>query len=320
MKSKVHTSLSVAAACGLLFSSTSHGQVLFQSNLDSAAGWNVVQEPSPSSLATFGYDYSILGIPPSPNGGGTTLGLRLAANANTSVQAITAATVDTFSGQFRVTFDFWGNTIGPLPAGGTGSTEHLGGGVGFSGVLPRKGASALTSIEGGVGSASSIRDWRLDIDAAAQPLGNGYYNPLITSLDVNGTTSADPNFFFTGPFPGQPAPPVQGTSGTALNGTIAFGWHTMTIEADSLAGTAKFTIDSTYLGTLDQSLTIVDVAGSGSLTLLDAFTSVSSADLTTDLVFALFDNYKVEFIPEPSTAALIAASPILWLRRRRKKS
>ena len=93
----------------------------------------------------------------------------------------------------------------------------------------------------------------------------------------------------------------------------------MTIEADSLAGTAKFTIDSTYLGTLDQSLTIVDIEGAGSLTLLDAFTSVSSGDLTTDLVFAVFDNYKVEVIPEPSIGALIAASPILWLRRRRRE-
>ena len=180
-----------ATLCGLIFTTVAaHSQILFQSNLDTNTGWTVLQEAVPSSLANFGFDYSALGIPPSPNGGGTTFGLRLAANANSTIQAITAATTATFSGQFRVTFDFWGNTNGPLPGGGTGSTEHVGGGVGFSGTAPRKGASMLTSIEGGVGSTGL--DWRLDKDAAAQPLSSGFYNPAITSLDVNGTTSAIP--------------------------------------------------------------------------------------------------------------------------------
>lgn len=212
-----------------------------------------------------------------------------------------------------MTFDFWGNTNGPLPAGGTGSTEYLGGGVGFSGTAPRKGAGALTTMEGGAAT-----DWRLDIDAQSQGLAPGYYNPLISSLNVNSTTSADPNSFFTGPFPGQQAPAIQGTSGTALNGTIAFGWHTMTILADTVAGTAEFTIDSTLLGTLDQRATPVSIEGAGSLTLLDSFTSVSDADLPSDLVFAVFDNYKVEVVPEPTVASLLALSAFTFLRRRRK--
>jgi hypothetical protein len=314
MSTKTQTLVRVATMFGLLIPVSSTAQILFQSNLDSNTGWIVLQEPSPSSLATFGYDYSALGIPPSPNGGGSTLGLRLAANANGTIQAITAATTASFSGQFRVTFDFWGNTVGPLPGGGTGSTEHLGGGVGFSGTAPRKGASALTTIEGNAAS----RDWRLDIDGTSQVLATGYYNPLITSLEINATTSADPNFFFTAPFPGQQAPPAQGDSGIAFNGTIAFGWHTMKILADTVAGTAEFTIDSTYLGTLDQRGTPVSIEGSGSLTLLDSFVSVSSGDLTTDLVFAVFDNYKVEVVPEPTVAAILGLSALTVLRRRRR--
>jgi hypothetical protein len=166
------------------------------------------------------------------------------------------ATAATFSGQFRVTFDFWGNTN----LGGTGSTELLGGGVGFSGSAPRKGASFLTSIEGGVGGTNPL-DWRLDKDATGQTLSTGFYNPAITSLSIDATSSANPSFFFTGPFPGQSAPAIQGTTGTALNGTIAFGWHTVTILADSNAGTAQFTVDSTYLGTLNQSLGALSIAG-----------------------------------------------------------
>ena len=106
--------------------------------------------------------------------------------------------------------------------------------------------------------------------------------------------------------------------GAALNGTIAFGWHTMTIVADAFTGTAEFTIDSTYIGTLDQRSTPVSIEGSGSLTLLDSFLSVSNSDLTQDLVFAVFDNYKVEAIPEPNIASLLALSVFPLLRRRRR--
>ena len=302
----------------LLSPSASTGAIVFESDLDTDGGWFIVQEvTNPSSRATFGYDYSGMGIPPSPNGGGSTIGLRLAANALGNVQAITAATTATFSGQYLVTFDFWGNTNGPLPVGGTGSTELLGGGVGFSGALPRKGASSLISIEGNVGTTTGI-DWRLDKDAAAQVLTSGFYNPAITSLNVTAATSTDPSFFFNGPFPGQSAPAVQGVAGTAYNGTIAFGWHTMSILVDSDAGTAQFTIDSTLLGTLTQTGGAVSTAGSGSLTLLDSFNSISSSDLTSDPVFAVFDNYKVESVPEPAVASLLALSALPLLRRRRR--
>lgn len=147
-----------AISASLLTTGVAHSQILFTSTLDTPVGWTTVQEATPSSLATYGYDYSSVGIPASPNGGGTTLGLRLAANANGTVQAITAATLLSFTGQYRVTFDFWGNSVGPFPGGGTGSTEFLGGGVGFSGTAPRAGASLLMSGEGG----SSSVDWRLD--------------------------------------------------------------------------------------------------------------------------------------------------------------
>lgn len=300
--------------------SASMGAIVFESDLNTNAGWFVVQEATnPSSLATFGYDYSAVGIPPSPNGGGSTVGLRLSANANGTIQAITAATTATFSGQYQVTFDFWGNTWGtsaqPLPVGAAGSTELVGGGVGFSGTLPRKGASALASTDGNVNGS----DWRLDKDAAAQPLASGFYNSAITSLNISSATSSDSGFFFSGPFPGQTAPAIQGVVGTPYNGTIAFGWHTMTILVDSDAGTAQFTVDSTLLGTLTQSGTAVNTAGSGSLTLLDSFVSISSSDLTTDPVFAVFDNYKVEsVVPEPAVASLLALSAVPLLRRRRR--
>ena len=91
----------------------------------------------------------------------------------------------------------------------------------------------------------------------------------------------------------------------------------MTILADSNAGTAEFTVDSTYIGTLTQATGALSIAGSGSLTLLDSFASVSSADLATDQVFAVFDNYLVT-VPEPTTATLLGLSSLSLLARRRR--
>ena len=291
-------------------------QVLFTSNLDTSTGWTTVQEATPSSLATYGYDYSALGIPASPNGGGTTIGLRMAANTTATVQAITAATVATFTGIYRVTFDFWGNSVGPFPAGGTGSTEYIGGGVGFSGTNPRAGASLLTTIEGGSGV-----DWRLDKGATAQTIASGSYNSAVASRDGN-----DP--FFSGAFIGQSAPAAQTTlfptiqTGTIGNGSVGFKWYVMQIDVDSSAGTAAFSIinptnnASSLIGTLTQTGGAVAVTGSGSLTLLDSFTSVSNSNLANDLVFAVFDNYSVVQIPEPTGMALLGLATIVLGRRR----
>jgi hypothetical protein len=168
-------------------------------------------------------------------------------------------------------------------------------------------------MEGG-----ATTDWRLDKDAVSQALASGFYNPAITSLDVTSATSSNPSFFFTGPFPGQQAPAIQNTTGTALNGTVAFGWHTMSILADSNAGTAEFTVDSTYIGTLNQSTGALSIAGAGTLTLLDSFTSTSNTDLTADRVFAVFDNYSIVAVPEPTGASLVGLSVGFVLLQRRR--
>lgn len=302
---------------GLAGTGVAHSQVLFTSTLDTSTGWTTIQEAVPSSMATYGYNYSAIGIPASPNGGGSTIGLRLAANTNTTVQAITAATTATFTGNYRVNFDFWGNTVGPLPVGGTGSTEYVGGGVGFSGTTPRAGASLLTTIEGG-----SATDWRLDKGATAQTVASGSYNPAIISRD-----GGDP--YFSSAFIGQSPPAAQTTlfpatqTGTIANGSTGFKWYVMQIDVDSTAGTASFSILNpttsvlTNIGTLTQTGGAVAVTGSGSLTLLDAFTSVSNSSLTDDLVFGIYDNYTVTQIPEPSGAMLLGLACLFMNRRRR---
>lgn len=308
------------AAVLLLASTQAEAQILFQSSLDSGTLFTTYQEAAPSNLVTFGYDYSALGIPASPHGGGTTSGLRMAVNTNSTIQAVTVAPTGlSLSGQFRVTFDYWDNAVGPFPAGGTGSTEYGGGGVGFdlAGSAPRSGASIMIA-----GEAGATQDWRLDKGAAAQTLAAGFYDPAITTLNMPGTAG---NYLATN-FPGQQPPALQQTNfpasqtGTVSNGGIAFAWHAMRIDADSAAGTADFWVDGFHIGTLTQTGGAVPIAGGVSLTALDPFTSVSSASLANDLVFALFDNLTVTAIPEPGSAGMVLACMAGLLVRRRRSA
>ena len=82
---------------------------------------------------TFVFDYGALGIPEAPNstGGGQT-GVRMRANnppagvagGTSAVQIVPIGLGRNLTGiDYRVTYDLWMNANGPLPGGGTGSTE-----------------------------------------------------------------------------------------------------------------------------------------------------------------------------------------------------
>src|SRR5688572_22171934 len=107
-----------------VFSTAAHAQTLFSSSMDSAEGWSV-NASHLGSAATFGFDYSSVGIPAAPNSGGTTLGLKLEANVpggDAIFQGISASpTGGVFNGDFQLRFDLWQNFPGNYPGGGTGS-------------------------------------------------------------------------------------------------------------------------------------------------------------------------------------------------------
>ena len=101
----------------ILIVSVTTQAVLFSDDfdVDSSASWNIISSSSDTS-ATFAFDYSTIGVTAAPNGGGTTLGVRLAANMEdpTSVEAITISPMgQNFTGSYQIRFDMWVNANGP---------------------------------------------------------------------------------------------------------------------------------------------------------------------------------------------------------------
>ncbi len=267
---------------------------LFTSTLDDGTGWGIVANEDTDF--TFGFDYSPFGIPPAPNGTGTT-GLRMAANL---VDPGAPAGISAYpegldlSGQYQVQVDFWLNFNS---SGGT--TEFGGGFVGFDPTAgsPYSGAGFLGDTDGDTGA-----DYRLYKDGNLQDIASGQY--AIPSND-----NVDP--VLQAQFPGQTTPAAQGDAAvfnptnvivTAPNGTLGYGWHTLTIDVDSGAGTAKVAIDDFDIGTINSNVgDPVSLTGPFALTFADLFNSVSTKP---EFSFGVFDNVVVTQIPEPSSALL----------------
>ncbi len=283
--------LAVILSVLAIYALRADAQILYNSGLEDGTGWLVVGDDD--TAAQFGWDYSALGLPAAPNGGDT-IGLRLASNitdAGPGAAAISVAPPATFSGQYKVQFDFWLNYHTSA-----GTTEYGGGGVGFdvAAGLPLNGRAFLVDTDGDTPDDYILMDNGAIVPVNADPALNPY---TITSLD-----HADPsNEALRTMFPGGPPPTQQNTDfGQVLapnpDGTFGFGWHTMEILADTDAGTATFSIDGFEFGTLSG-----DVSGAIALTHWDRFNSVAG---NANLAFGAFDNLVVTQVPEPATGAI----------------
>jgi hypothetical protein len=301
---KANVLFSLCAIVGFALQDTARGQELFRSEFSDREGFVLALDDD--TEAEFGWDYSQLGIPPAPNSeDGDTIGLRLASNVTDDGPGAAAISVspdeEFFSGQFEVQFDFWLNYS---TSGGT--TEYAGGAVGFdarSGAI-FDGAALMVNTDGDAAS-----DYVLFNEGVELGLDSGQY--AIPSLDH----AAPENENLRTAFPGNPPPASQETEfAQALvanpDGTFGFGWHTMTIRADSGAGTATFLIDGFEFGTVTG-----EVAGSVALTHWDRFNSVADKP---DLAFGVYDNLIVTQIPEPATGLLLLLSCCCLLGGRRR--
>ncbi len=157
---------------GLVDNLTVTGDVPYSDdfNTDSSGRYSLIVS-SPDTRITFAYDYSRLGIPPAPNTtDGTTLGLKLEANLESpgSQEFVTLHTAEKFSGDYRVRFDAWMNTVGPFPDLVFGTTEFLTAGVGGDGKTANQfarnqfginGSGGWTAVSGDGGNY--VRDYRM---------------------------------------------------------------------------------------------------------------------------------------------------------------
>lgn len=291
--------------------SSAEATVLFQDQMTTASAWNV-NSSSADYKTTFAYDYSADGIPEAPNsqvGDMATSGLKVEANLDSVVagEYLTAYPMgQNFTGTYQLRFDAWMN----FAIDGGGTTEFLGGGIGYDNVTAdiASGVQAIATGEGG-----SSNDWR------------AFKSPpqfFIPDADMAAGTHQGADPYYADFLPAVAPPVSQGqAAGTSVAGSPGFQWITW-----------QFTVSgSTVLVDIEKpggdTLRIVDIDcndisdGSGgcgtdgniSLFYADFFSSVAS---DPDLQFGLYDNVVVTDVPEPASIVLMTVGGLMMLRRR----
>jgi hypothetical protein len=318
-----------SAALGALLTlgalSPALADTLFWDQMSSASAANWGSNATVDTAATFGYNYSAVGIPEAPNSMGgdvPTVGVKLEANLSsaTASRILLYPTGQNFTGEYKLSFDAWMNyDLQELILGdAVGTTEFLGGGIGYDGLANdlTSGAQAINTGEGG--SASDYRVFKSPPQF------------FVAAADMTGGSRNNSDPYYTSFLPGQAPPAVQGQPAALVGppGTAGFQWITWHFGVQDEAGQkiVRITLekpngDLLSLATVNCSDSSDGSSGcttNGNISLFygDLFTSVSPRP---DLTYGIIDNVHVESIPEPASILLFALSSVGWIARRRSR-
>ena len=134
-------------------------------DVDHTANWAFNTANPTADAANFFFDYSSVGIPSAPGSGGTTRGLMVQAN-NFGVNIFSGGSASPVLGtplpsEYVLRAYVWQNTLGPFPAGGSGSTQLTNMAVGVTGTNDEFAGGTETGVQGGVtGDGGSSSDSR----------------------------------------------------------------------------------------------------------------------------------------------------------------
>lgn len=307
----------------LAMASLGSAQYFDNFDVDHSANWTINRSDSDPSnnVANVFFDYSTVGIPSAPGAGGTTRGLMLAANVQAGVFGGLSAspTGESFTGDYRLTAQVWLNFIGPAPAGGSGSTQLGGLGIGTAGASAQWPGGSQDSVWfAATGDGGSSVDWRAYSSAA----GTGYpdQSPVFFATGAgnrNNTHSYYSNFGNV-PIPASQGALFASQTGSTNVGSAGFMWRTMVVE--KLGNNILWTVtDNNGLATPIAQVDASTVTLSGSnILLMSSDINSTSSSTQHGLTFALFDNVTVTPVPEPATMAVLGLGAAALLRRRRK--
>jgi hypothetical protein len=300
----------------------SAGAALFTDDFDAdhTANWTVNQGPATTdSAANFFFDYSTAGIPSAPNAaGGTTRGLKMQANQSAGVFGGMSASPNgqSFTGDYKVKFDWWSNFNGPAPVGGSGSTQMSTYGVGTSGTVAQWPGGTQDSIWfGSTTDGNSASDWRAYSPTAPTRYVDSAPGIYAAGVQAGSTNASDPYY---ASFGAVSAPAAQTLlfpqqTGVSLIGSSPFEWHQVVIE--KLGANVTWTVDGTLIATVP----VADdtVATGNNIFFGHSDTNATSSTDVNDvnLLFTLIDNVAV--VPEPTGLLLlgIALAALPALRR-----
>jgi hypothetical protein len=314
-----HNLLAAALLAIALAPSTGLAQFFFENfEIDPSANWTLNNGPS-DAAANFFFDYSTVGIPKSPSSAlaDGTRGLKLQANLSNGIFSgmSVSPTGKSFTGNYKLRFDWWANFNGPFPAGGSGSTNLSTFGVGTSGTTPQWPGGVQDSVWfAATGDGGSTADWRAYSTAAGTSYPDG--SPVYEFATRNHS-----NLFFTG-FGGHAAPAAQlalfpQQSGSTFIGTAGMAWHDVVIEMSHDFEVVTWRVDGVLMATID--LNTVTLGGSNVFFGHSDINATSSTDVNDgNLLFTLIDNIRV--VPEPSGLVLwaVAASALIASGRRKR--
>jgi hypothetical protein len=288
----------------------------------SAANWGV--NATADTLATFGFDYSTAGIPEAPHSMGgdvPTVGVKLEANIvdpGESNQISLYPTGQSFNGYYKLSFDAWMNydVQEVIQGDSAGTTEFIGGGVGYNGTATDLG-SGVQAV--GTGDGGSAFDYRVFKSNNTDP---AFFVP--DAQMAGGSRNANQPWWESF-LPGQTPPAGQAPPQAALagpDGTLGFQWVTWNIGVqgdDVYISLEKPNGDVNLMahlncgastGTGDSGCT---TDGNIMLFYADFFSSVSPRAVWT---YGIIDNVHVTEIPEPSSLVLLGLASLACFGRR----
>ncbi|HWN94586.1 MAG TPA: immunoglobulin domain-containing protein [Methylomirabilota bacterium] len=281
----------------LIVNATSVWQTAFADNFEtnSSANWDLFQgsgDGTPDYAADWAVDYGAIKyvsggvtnfIPPAPNSGGTTRGLKLTVNKNDTVAALSGVSLypqgQTFSGNLVLRCDVWLNYNGPA-GGSAGSTEFASFGINHTGTRVNWGGGTAPLSDGlwfaMDGEGGTSRDFRA---YEGNPVSAPALLPFAASgLDANGAASADSaDPFFQAQFPagtyesaGAPGKRWTQCEVSQINGNVI--WRLNGVIVAERTNTSAFNSGNVMIG------------------YMDLFTSIPTE---LDETFVIFDNVRV---------------------------
>lgn len=301
------TSVCVLAALALSAGvSSASAQELFRDQMIDRSAWGI--NNTSDTVATFNYDYSADGIPEAPSSLGSdvaTAGLKLEANTSASAGHYMSLYPlgESYTGNYRLRFDAWTNydVNERINGGSAGTTEFIGGGVGYDNTSTDVGVGAqlIFTNDGGSGS-----DWRAFED------GTFIDGADMTAGSRNGF-DAHYSDFLPGVTP--PAGQSQDAFVDGVAGSPGFQWITVDMEVyydTVVVNIEKPGGDTLSIVNIDASSYSTD--GNVMVFYADFFSSVTARP---DLTFGLIDNVVVS-VPEPASMAMFGLAGLVALRRR----